>query len=66
MYFIIILKLNILVEGSFYLDELLPLGADADPGDEEFFVHQQLRFGCCYLTLDPTTHGPNIYIDTKP
>jgi hypothetical protein len=63
IYFINILKLNIFDEGSFYLDELLPLGADADPGDEEFFVHQQLRFGCCYLTLDTKT--PNIYKDTK-
>jgi hypothetical protein len=63
IYIINISKQNILVEGSFYLDELLPLGADGDPGNEEFFVHQQLRFGCCYLTLDTKT--PNIYKDTK-
>jgi len=53
IYIINISKQNILVEGSFYLDELLPLGADGDPGNEEFFVHQQLRFGCCCLTVYP-------------
>ena len=48
--FVDLLRKNV---NSFYLDDHLPLSAD--PGDEEFFVHQQLRYECGYLTVDPAT-----------
>ncbi len=36
--FVDLLRKNV---NTFYLDDHLPLSAD--PGDEEFFIHQQLR-----------------------
>ena len=54
--FVDLLRKNV---NSFYLDDHLPLSAD--PGDEEFFIHQQLRYECIKQRLSLALHFIHVY-----